>query len=209
MDGVATDRRCIFTLPSGERCWLPQEKHTWPTMEPPEGFPPHVWQAPDPPMRLRPPLLDVPTRQVLRATIWEKTHPDAVIPHYEHEGDLGFDLSIVEGSVVPPGQSARFPIGLRAALPPGIAVWITSRSSTFDRGWDVIDGKIDSGYRGEWFARVKNNLGIPNRADPGDRLVQGIALEVLTLRMVEGKVDVDGTTRGAGGFGSTGLKHGA
>lgn len=138
--------------------------------------------------------------------VWERLDPRAVIPSYAHEGDAGFDLVVVEAAVVMPGEAARLSIGLRAALPPGFWVWVTSRSSTWDRGFVVLDGKIDSGYRGEWFARLLNHTREPVHVEPGDRLVQGIVFSVLEAAMLEGRVDPDATTRGAGGFGSTGAR---
>lgn len=139
--------------------------------------------------------------------VWERLHPDAVVPRYEHPGDAGFDLVCVDGATIGPGESARIPIGLRAELPPAFWVWITSRSSTYDRGLTVIDGKIDAGYRGPWFARVVNHTDRPVVVSSGDRLVQGILMPVLTAAHTEGAVDPEGTSRGAGGFGSTGHRR--
>ncbi len=188
---VLVETQCSFTLPSGERCWVSLAAHDmFPFGQ--DGIPYHPWIAPEKPRRR---FLEV---------VWEKTHPDAVIPSYAHEGDAGFDLSCVEGLAIPSGGHARVPVGLRAELPPTYWIWITSRSSTWDRGLMVIDGKIDSGYRGEWFARVFNWTDRDVIVEPGDRLVQGVIMRVYTAAMLEGQVDVAGTTRGAGGFGSTG-----
>jgi dUTP pyrophosphatase len=82
----------------------------------------------------------------------KKLHPDAVIPHYAHEGDAGFDLVAVEDVVITPGETKAIPLGLAFEIPEGYEMQIRPRSGlslkTKLRQSNCV-GTIDSGYRGE------------------------------------------------------------
>jgi dUTP pyrophosphatase len=141
--------------------------------------------------------------------VWERLRPRAVIPAPKHEGDAGADLVCAEGVSLEPWEFRDIPVGLRAAVPTGYYARITGRSSTIRvRGMEVHEGIIDEGYRGEWFVAVTNRNPHPVSVEEGDRLGQVILCRLEVIESEEGIVDVAATSRGADGFGSTGLKHG-
>ena len=68
----------------------------------------------------------------------------------------------------------------------------------------VIDGVIDSGFRGDLFARVYNPGLCSVHVQAGDRIVQAIAMPLLRMQFVQ--VDaLETSERGENGFGSTGV----
>lgn len=130
------------------------------------------------------------------------------LPAYETAGSSGLDLraAVPQGEpiVMPPGGRTAVPTGLCFGIPTGFEGQIRSRSGLAVRhGITCLTGTIDSDYRGE-IKVVLINLGqedfVINR---GDRVAQMIIAPFAQARISE--VDsLDATTRGAGGFGSTG-----
>lgn len=135
-------------------------------------------------------------------------HPDAVIPHYAHDGDAGLDLVAVdEHTLAPAGGRSMVSTGLAVAVPEGFAGLVLPRSGLAARHGVTCanaPGLIDSGYRGEIrVALVNHDPHAPYHVRPGDRVAQlvVIAVPVVSPRLVETLPDA---ARGAGGFGSTG-----
>lgn len=132
--------------------------------------------------------------------------------HRQHAGDVGWDLSASMDVSVPPGKLVDIPTGVRMALPPGIWLLLTARSSTFRRHQlMVLDGVIDSGFRGELLISVYNLGPRTVQVAQGWRLAQVIPhrnfTNELQLRQVSPSLfatlpAADG--RGESGFGSTG-----
>ncbi len=98
------------------------------------------------------------------------------------------------------------PTGIAVAIPDGYAGFVLPRSGHAMRfGISVVNspGLIDSGYRGEISVLLINHGEDAVRFETGDRIAQLVILAVPQVEWVE--VDgLDGTERGAGGFGSTG-----
>lgn len=135
----------------------------------------------------------------------KRLHPDAVIPHYAHIGDAGADLVLVEGGLLEPGQAKDFPVGLAIEPPLGYFYDIRPRSSTLRRrGLYVHPGTIDNGYRGPLYVFVRNDNRNAVYVEPGARLAQMVLLPC-TQPVVEEVDELDGSDRGAAGFGSTGF----
>jgi len=135
----------------------------------------------------------------------KKLHPDAVLPHYAHgaEEDAGLDLRAIERIVLAPGIAQGVPTGLAIELAPGYEAQVRPRSGmALKHSVTVNFGTIDPGYRGE-IRVVMFNL---SRADyvieKGDRIAQLIIARYETIEWEEG--DLSDSTRGAGGFGSSG-----
>lgn len=132
-------------------------------------------------------------------------HPEAVVPSYAHMSDAGADLVLVEGGHLAPGEARDFAVGIAVEPPLGFFFDIRPRSSTLrKRGLYVHPGTIDNGYRGPLYVYVRNDTAHVTYIEPGARLAQMVLLPYLQP-VVEVVDELDGSDRGAAGFGSTGL----
>ena len=121
----------------------------------------------------------------------------------------GLDLSacLKEPVTIPVGKIRLIPTGWSAAIPEGYEGQVRPRSGVaLKRGLTLVNapGTIDSAYRGE-IGLAMINLGPEDAViQPGDRLAQLVVSKVWLpeLEVVE---ELDGTLRGEGGFGSTGV----
>jgi dUTP pyrophosphatase len=135
--------------------------------------------------------------------------PGAVLPERAHPGDAGLDLRSVVDIDVGPGERAMVPTGLSVAIPEGHAGLVLPRSGLASRqGLTLANapGLVDAGYRGEIVCAVVNlDRDEPVTIAKGDRVAQ---LVIVALPAVEpGWVDeLPPSTRGEGGFGSTGMQ---
>lgn len=137
----------------------------------------------------------------------ERLTDSARLPAYAHPGDAGLDLCADAALTLPPGGRAAVPTGLRLRLPPGTEGQVRPRSGLALRhGVTVANapGTIDEGYRGELKVLLINLGDAPFAIEPGMRIAQLVVAPVLRVAVAEGAVG-EGTDRGAGGFGSTGL----
>lgn len=132
------------------------------------------------------------------------------LPAYETAGASGLDLvaAVDAGTptVIDPGARALVPTGLAMALPPGFEAQIRPRSGLAARhGVTVLNspGTIDADYRGEVKVILINHGDTPFEIHRGDRIAQMVIAPVMRARLVQ-TTDLEATTRGAGGFGSTG-----
>ena len=136
--------------------------------------------------------------------------PDLPLPAAQHEGDAGHDLLARQDAVLRPGGGrAAVPTGIAVAIPPGYAGLVLPRSGLALRhGVTCLNtpGLIDPGYRDEVRVLLVN-------LDPdeayhvrrGDRIAQLVIAAVEAVEWVA--VDeLTSSTRGLGGFGSTGLR---
>lgn len=131
---------------------------------------------------------------------------DSTMPVRHHEGDAGFDLFVLEQTLIAPGQFVDVKSGVRVELPAGIWGMIVGRSSTLrKRNLLVNTGIIDNGYRGELFSGVKNLGGSDVLLKPGERIAQFIPLPLTASWLAPVKVEeLMESDRGEAGFGSTG-----
>ena len=132
------------------------------------------------------------------------------VPSYETSGAAGADVRafLNEPVVIPVGKRAMIPTGLFFAIPEGFEIQVRPRSGIAAKnGVTVLNtpGTIDSDYRGE-VKIILINLGDADfTVNNGDRIAQLIVAPVTQGIFV--KTDkLDETERGAGGFGSTGVK---
>lgn len=134
--------------------------------------------------------------------------PGARIPTYGTEASAGADLyACMQDKVeVGPGQSFMIPTGIAMEIPKGYAGLVFARSSMgAKRGLAPANkvGVIDSDYRGEIRVVLHNHSGEPQSVEPGERVAQLLIVPVFTPGFQEAEKLSD-TSRGAGGFGSTG-----
>lgn len=130
------------------------------------------------------------------------------LPTYATEQSAGMDLcaALTESIELEPGQRALIPTGLSIALPKGYEAQIRPRSGLAAKnGVTVLNtpGTIDADYRGE-IKVILANLGTePFTVERGLRIAQMVVARhsFVAWDIVE---SLDDTTRGAGGFGSTG-----
>jgi dUTP pyrophosphatase len=125
------------------------------------------------------------------------------------EGSSGCDLAAaVEADItIAPGGRALIPTGFRFAIPPGLEVQVRPRSGLAAKhGITVLNtpGTIDSDYRGEVKVILINLGDAAFTVKRGDRIAQAVAAAVPTDVTFVEVDDLDGTARGAGGFGSSG-----
>jgi dUTP pyrophosphatase len=129
------------------------------------------------------------------------------VPRYQHEGDAGLDLPSRIDIVLAPGERAMVPTGVAVAIPRGYAGLVLIRSGIAARhGIQCVNspGLIDAGYRGEISVIMLNtDLREPFAVRRGERIAQLVLHRVEEATLVEVD-DLDETTRGEGGFGSTG-----
>ena len=130
------------------------------------------------------------------------------LPTAAHAGDAGYDLRAREAAVIAPaGGRAAVPTGIAVAIPPGFAGLVLPRSGLALRhGVTCLNapGLIDAGYRDEIrVILVNHDPAEPFKIEVGDRIAQLVIQAVETVEWDE-VADLGETTRGLGGFGSTG-----
>lgn len=140
---------------------------------------------------------------------YKKLHADAQRPKYAKPGDAGADVYSVEEVTILPGETKLVSLGLAIEVPEGWEMQVRSRSGLATKGVIVANspGTIDSGYRGECKVILtyvgKNAEGF--KVNKGDRIAQFVLKQAPTAYFEE--VDeLSISERGAGGFGSTGVK---
>ncbi len=130
------------------------------------------------------------------------------LPRYMTPGAAGLDLcaDIAEPVTLAPGARALLPTGLRIAVPEGFEAQIRPRSGlALKHGLSIPNapGTIDSDYRGEVQVLLINLGQEPFVVRRGERIAQLVVAPVVRAELVEVD-DLDDTSRGTGGFGSTG-----
>ncbi len=133
---------------------------------------------------------------------------DELLPAYQTEGAAGMDLKAAVDAevVIPPMGRALIPTGVAISLPPGVEGQVRPRSGLAIRhGVTCLNspGTIDSDYRGEVQVILANLGEEPFRVRRGDRIAQVVFSRVLSAGLTV-VAELDGTARGAGGFGHTG-----
>ena len=137
----------------------------------------------------------------------KRLDPDAKLPTQAHPGDAGLDLCSTIDVEVLPGERMMVPTGLSVAIPDDHAGLVLPRSGLASRhGMTLANapGLIDSGYRGEVTCAVVNlDRDQAVKIRKGDRIAQLVivALPRILPSWVE---ELSPSTRGEGGFGSTG-----
>ena len=134
---------------------------------------------------------------------------DLPLPAAASAGSSGFDLrAALESEVVlRPGERLLVPTGLAIEIPPGWEGQVRPRSGLALRhgiGMVNAPGTIDSDYRGEVGVLLINLGAEPFTLRRGDRIAQLVIARVESVEWEEAEA-LDGSDRGEGGFGSTGV----
>src|SRR6266700_5924400 len=141
----------------------------------------------------------------------QRLNPDLPLPTYAHPGDAGADLVAADDVELGPGERALVPTGLAIALPPGYAGFVHPRSGLAARhGVTLVNapGTIDAGYRGEIMVTLLNtDRDTPVSFRRGDRIAQ-LVIQPVERAVFHEVAALPGSSRGDGGFGSTGGHNG-
>jgi dUTP pyrophosphatase len=139
-----------------------------------------------------------------------KTDDLAKEPRKANVDDAGFDLVSIEDVSIPPMCTLMVSTGIKMAIPDGYVGMVCSRSGMAAKHSVFVinsPGIIDAGYRGE-VKIILNNAGDDTfYIKKGDRIAQLVMVKLADVEMkwVEDSVfDNLSSTRGTGGFGSTG-----
>ncbi|MFT6579680.1 MAG: dUTP pyrophosphatase [Alphaproteobacteria bacterium] len=137
---------------------------------------------------------------------------DLPLPEYATSGSAGLDLlaAIPGDATLAPGERRLTPTGLAIALPEGFEAQVRPRSGlALKNGVTVLNspGTIDSDYRGEIGVVLINHGDAPFVVTRGMRIAQMVVAPVTQLSWNE-TANLPDTERGAGGYGSTGMKGG-
>jgi dUTP pyrophosphatase len=132
------------------------------------------------------------------------------LPEYATEHAAGMDLcaAVANDVIIEPGKRALIPTGLMIALPDGYEAQVRPRSGlALKHGITLLNspGTIDADYRGE-VQVILANLGAETfTVTRGMRIAQMVVAPYTHVDWNE-VAELPATARGAGGFGSTGLK---
>lgn len=139
---------------------------------------------------------------------------DLPLPKYQTTGSAAMDLyaaiddehgGVDGGILLGRGATLKIHTGIKLEIPQGFVGLIKERSSFAARGIEVLAGIIDADYRGEIIVILHNTNNESLKIEHGDRIAQILFLPIWQGNLI--KVDsLSETSRGEGGFGSTGIK---
>ena len=133
-----------------------------------------------------------------------------ILPKYETSGSSGLDLSAnIKTSVkIEPGETTIIPTGISVSIPKNFEIQIRPRSGLAAKNQISVlntPGTIDADYRGEIKVILINLSKETFIVENGARIAQMVVCPVIKAKLKE--VDsLENTSRGSGGFGSTGMK---
>ena len=133
----------------------------------------------------------------------KKIHPEAKLPQYSHKGDAGLDLFSSVDCVLQKGEVKAVPTGIKVAIPEGNVGLIWDKSGVSLKGAHRLAGVIDSGYRGEVRVVMVNLSTDSFVIEKGMKIAQLLIQPVMEVEVNEVE-DLEETSRGEDGFGSTG-----
>lgn len=135
----------------------------------------------------------------------------AITPTRATEGSVGYDVyALLEneptGVIIEPHENKLIRLGFALEIPNGIGGFLFARSGLASRKGlrpSNCVGVIDSDYRGEVMVSLRNDTNEPMVVNHGERIAQLAFLPYYTVDFDENG-EIDKTSRGTGGFGSTG-----
>ena len=150
----------------------------------------------------------------------KKLSPDATVPTRADAGSSGWDLYASEEVIINAGERKVVATGLAMEVPVGYEIQIRPRSGiAAKQGITVLNtpGTIDASYRGEVKVILVNTTSLRAKPDApieqlaalqfqikkGDRIAQAVVMKLPEVTIVETE-ELSDTSRGAGGFGSSG-----
>lgn len=129
--------------------------------------------------------------------------PDIKVPKKAHLPDVGLDIFMPEQFSIAPLETKTLGLGLGVAIPEGFAGIIVPRSSIADRGLVIQTSIIDPDYTGEIHLIITNCSNQTMHIDKDQRVCSLVMMSVLNpyIEIVD---ELQSTTRGTAGLGSTG-----
>ena len=135
---------------------------------------------------------------------------EALIPEYSNPDDAGADLRSKIDATIEPGERMLIPTGVRLSLNKGLVGLIHPRSGlALKHGITVLNapGTVDAGYRGEISVLLYNSSKEPFKITTYDRIAQLVIQPYVHASFILfNSSNIDSTSRGENGFGSTGVK---
>lgn len=132
----------------------------------------------------------------------------AQVPKRAESGSAGYDLFTAEDVFIESRERLLVSTDISIQLPHETYGRIAPRSGMSVKGFDVGAGVIDESYRGVVKVLLINNSNENKRIEKGERIAQLIIEKCFypDVTVVESLDQLENTTRGEGGFGSTGSK---
>ena len=144
---------------------------------------------------------------MIRIALMRLPHGEGLpLPSYATSGAAGMDVVAAEDVTLPPGGRHAVATGFAIAIPAGQEVQVRPRSGlALKHGITCLNtpGTIDEDYRGEVKVILANLGSEPFEVKRGERIAQLVPAPVTKARFSE-VAELGATSRGAGGFGSTG-----
>ena len=140
----------------------------------------------------------------------KKLSKNVNVPKYETVGSSGLDLAAsIENPVnIAPGKTSIIPTGISVSIPQNYEIQIRPRSGLAAKNQVTVlntPGTIDADYRGEIKVILINLSNKTFKVENGSRIAQMVLCPVIKVKFKEVE-NLEKTDRGAGGFGSTGVK---
>lgn len=136
-----------------------------------------------------------------------ESNPDIPLPERATPRSAGYDVRSAEPDFeLAPGQVRAVATGLEVELPPGVECQVRPRSGLAARHGVTLPnspGTVDPDYRGELKVLLQNLGAEPVEIRRGDRIAQ-LVFARFESPAVEEVQELSDTSRGRGGFGSTG-----
>jgi dUTP diphosphatase len=133
----------------------------------------------------------------------KKLSPDATLPTVAHPGeDIGYDLYSAADLTIPAHGAAGVPTGIAVEFSPPAGGIVKTRSGLAKKRLMCNAGVIDAGYRGEIIVLMENFGPEPYTIRRGDKIAQLLEHPFPATEVVE--AELNETSRGAKGFGSSG-----
>jgi len=149
--------------------------------------------------------MSIPQRSLATGELqFKKLDERAILPVRGSAASAGLDLFCIEDLRLEPGSRILARTGLAVAIPLGYYGRVAPRSGlAVKNGVDVLAGVIDADYRGELCCALLNTGAEPVVLSQGSRICQLIIERIITPEPVWVE-ELESTSRGDGGFGSTG-----
>lgn len=145
-------------------------------------------------------------QEILKMKLKIQRISDVPLPNYAHPGDAGLDLYSAEDYVLKAGERKLISTGVKIAVPLGYEAQIRPKSGLAVKyGLSIVNtpGTIDSGYRGAVGVICINHGQEDIKIEKNKKIAQMIINKVENAE-IEEVDELDDTSRGEGGFGSTG-----
>jgi len=129
---------------------------------------------------------------------------DGKLPNKAHDTDAGYDLYCTSDFTVEPGEIIKHPLNIRLQIPKDTYLEITSKSGNGSKGLLVYAGIVDESYRGVPHVIAINLSKSTLKFTKGMKLAQMIPHPFRRTFLDETSEVSTETSRGVGGFGSSG-----